>query len=88
MAGNTTWFNKPKEQSKIGQVRNHPRNHPKKKESMTEACMRVPHTPGGALKAKLTKMEEGLDFVGRVRYTEDLGSTLETLLVRDPWKSI
>ena len=50
---------------------------------MTETVMYVPHTPGGALRSKLSKMEEGLNFVGKVRYAEELGSTLESILAKD-----
>ena len=50
--------------------------------------MQVPYTPGGKLRAMLTKMEEGLAFKGRVRYAEDLGSTLEGILATDPWREL
>ena len=50
--------------------------------------MNIPHTPGGRLKSMLSKMEDGLNFISKVRYTEDLGSTMEDLLAVDPWKSM
>ena len=36
----------------------------------------------------LTKMEKELRINGQVRYTEELGSTLEELLSSDPWKDM
>ena len=68
---NTMRFNKTRE------VQTKTQSHSSKKsyrtqprivqKSMTEAVMYVPHTPGGALRSKLSKMEEGLNFVGKVR---------------------
>merc|ERR1712081_161831 len=82
----TTWFNKTKKDqiktqshsSKKGSKKQ-PRNIQK---SMTEAVMYVPYTPGGALRSKLSKREEGLNFVGKLRYAKELGSTLESILAK------
>ena len=35
--------------------------------------MFVPHTPGSHLKKELTKIEDTLNFKGRIRYSEELG---------------
>ena len=48
--------------------------------------MFVPHTPNSELKKNLTEMENGLGFVGKVRYCETMGPTVEDILVKkDPW---
>ena len=38
----------------------------------SEAVLKIPHTPGGILKANLTKLEQELGFKNNVRYTEEL----------------
>ena len=50
--------------------------------------MNVPHTPGSKLRQMLTEMERGLRINSQVKYSEELGSTLEDLLVRDPWSEV
>ena len=50
--------------------------------------MFIPHTPGSLLKSELNKIEEALNFNGRIRYCEELGSKISDLLVKDtPWES-
>ena len=48
--------------------------------------MFVPATPGGLLRKMLIQMEENLEYPGRVKYVEQLGSTIEDILAtKDPW---
>ena len=55
---------------------------------ITESVMFIPHTPGSLLKSELNKIEEALNFNGRIRYCEELGSKISDLLVKDtPWES-
>ena len=49
--------------------------------------MFVLHTRGGALRARLTQMEENLGLRQRIKYVETVGPTLgETLVRQDPWQ--
>ena len=52
-----------------------------KKQSIVESVMFIPHTPGSKLKNELNKMEEALNFTGKIRYSEQLGSKISDLLV-------
>merc|ERR1711954_216349 len=89
---NTRWFNKTREDQIRTQSHSSKKNHRTQtknfQKSMTETVMYVPYTPGGALRSKLSKMEEGLNFVSKVRYAEELGSTLESILAKDPWQNV
>ena len=51
-----------------------------------ESIMFVPHTPGGELRRRLTQMEQGLGLTSKVKYVEELGESLQDILVnKDPW---
>merc|ERR1711954_52598 len=50
-----------------------------------EGVICIPHTPNSSLKNNLTKMESKLGFKTRVRYTEELGNTVASMLCKkDP----
>ena len=55
-------------------------------ETETETVVFIPHTPGSVLKTRIAKIEEELQFRGRVKYVEELVTTMGELLGRpDPW---
>ena len=63
--------------------RRHVQNQERKR---TEAVIFVPHTPKGALRAKLIEMERSAPFTANVKYTESLGRSVFSELRRaDPW---
>ena len=52
----------------------------------TESVMFVPYTEGSGLKRSLQEGEEKLIGMGKVRYVEKTGRTMEnTLVSADPW---
>ena len=62
------------------------RRKPVPSASVIEGVIFIPHTRDSALRKELNTMEEGLRFTGKVKYVEELGPTLESLLVKkDPW---
>ena len=92
LVGKATWFSKRKDrkEEEKRENRNTWRKKNKEKEvsaaTVVETAVFVPHTPGSLLRSKLSTMEEGLNFRGRVRYVESLGSSVADILVKsDPW---
>ena len=98
LVGDSDWFSKT-QNGRQKEHKEHPGVHRKHKQmnkdeqviknkSVVESVMFIPHTPGSTLKNELNKMEEALNFTGRVRYCEELGSKISDLLVRTaPWDS-
>ena len=101
LVGKSTWFEKSQKQREDDGEAKSPQNRPlekgnsakrrhrrEEKQPVVETAIFIPHTPGGALRDRLNKMEEGLDLTGRVKYVEELGSTLQEILCNpDPWKN-
>ena len=95
LVGKSTWFNKePKNGQDGGEAKSPLKGKGRRKrpeneiQPVVESAIFVPHTPGGVLRDRLNKMEEGLNLTGRVKYVEELGSTLQEMLCDpDPWKA-
>ena len=86
LVGKTDLFKKDKNKNsrRQGPTKRCPTTKRKREEegSVTEAIMLIPHTPGGQLKKELKNVEEALKFKGWIRYSEDLGSKVSDLLVK------
>ena len=51
--------------------------------------MFVPLTPGGSLRKRLTEIEDSLRQPTKMKYVEQMGSTLSALYVtKDPWATM
>ena len=93
LAGKRTWF-KDRVKENIGGHCVNVKGHQKQTQSKTqgpdfeiETPFFIPHTPGGILRSRLSKMEEELGLKGCYKYVETLGPTVGDLLVRaDPWR--
>ena len=72
---------------KRGQIRTKLRNESDRRR--IECVMFVPHTPGSILKSNLTKAEQSLNYQSRVKFVEELGTSIKHQLVRaDPIPTI
>ena len=93
LTGKRTWFDKKnenREDPKPGGRTKHKRPQNTRREGpspVTGTVVFVPHTPGGVLKQRLNRMEDSMVLNGRVKFVEELGSSLSQLLCSpDPWQ--
>ena len=98
LTGKTSWFEQKSRDPDVVEVgEGAPGRRTRRKETkekgglppVVETAVFIPHTPDGVLKKRLNEMEEKMGLNGRVKYVEELGSTLgDILCVPDPWKGI
>ena len=96
LSGKYSWFaDKSRDEDKKTSLESQekPRVHkrtssPPGEKRIYETVMFIPLTRNASLKKRLTAMEEGLNQPTKVRYVEDMGTTVgDTIVCKNPWSS-
>ena len=91
MVGTSEWYRIRETEPETDECQMEPKNTCRKKKGKgdkryIEAVFYVPHTLEGKLKSKLSEMEAQLGFKTRVKYEEELGKSIASVLVgKDPF---
>ena len=91
LCGKSTWFqgktnNEPRDETKKTEEKPKPKKGAAQKGKVViESVWFIPYTKNSALKERLTKVEERLNFPQRMKYVEKLGSkVVELLATKNP----
>ena len=87
LAGAKTWFQDKDKEEPVHNTNAGPHRRPgppphKKEKHLYESICFVPLTKNSTLRKRLTKVEDGLNQPSRVKFIEEMGQTLASLVVR------